>query len=345
MPTGYSKLLNPDTGEIDILSYILGRRGRDDEEEESDEEIKADEKKSRKFWTRKNPKESGWWIDYVLNERGLFNDPKTPHYRKFTNRFVVDQPQLMEICQAIKNLPEEKKIWTDKTGKSTPIEILVMGALRVLARNWTFDDVEESSGASAEVHRVFFPKFCKWYAEDIAPQVIKMPDPQNEEEFRRNCAEYIAACFPLCLGSIDVVHIRQWLCSANLKNQMVGKEHYPSRAYEVLVNHRKLILNVTQGFYGATNDKTIVRFDKAAMDLKAGKYAHFEQEVFDAKGEKKLLKGAYMINDNGYHKWSTMMEPSKTSKSDNELSWSEMLESLRKDVECVFGILKQMFAI
>ena len=71
---------------------------------------------------------------------------------------------------------------------------------------------------------------------------------------------------------------------------MVGKEHYPSRAYEVLVNHRKLILNVTQGFYGATNDKTIVRFDKAAMDLKAGKYAHFEQEVFDAKGEKKLLK-------------------------------------------------------
>ena len=72
MPTVYSKLLNPDTGEIDILSYILGRRGRDDEEEESDEEIKADEKKSRNFWTRKNPKESGWWIDYVLNEKGLF---------------------------------------------------------------------------------------------------------------------------------------------------------------------------------------------------------------------------------------------------------------------------------
>jgi Plant transposon protein len=40
-----------------------------------------------------------------------------------------------------------------------------------------------------------------------------------------------------------------------------------------------------------------------------------------------------------------MMEPSKRTKSTDDLNWSEMNESLRKDVECLFGILKQEFAI
>ena len=39
------------------------------------------------------------------------------------------------------------------------------------------------------------------------------------------------------------------------------------------------------------------------------------------------------------------MEPSKNSINNEEMEWSEMLESLRKDVECAFGILKQLFAI
>lgn len=40
-----------------------------------------------------------------------------------------------------------------------------------------------------------------------------------------------------------------------------------------------------------------------------------------------------------------MMEPSKCPSSHAEGYWSEMLESLRKDVECVFGQMKNMFAI
>ena len=39
------------------------------------------------------------------------------------------------------------------------------------------------------------------------------------------------------------------------------------------------------------------------------------------------------------------MEPSKNRINHEEIEWSEMLESLRKDVECAFGILKQLFAI
>lgn len=39
------------------------------------------------------------------------------------------------------------------------------------------------------------------------------------------------------------------------------------------------------------------------------------------------------------------MEPSKHATSDEERDWTKMVESLRKDVECLFGELKQEFAI
>jgi hypothetical protein len=39
------------------------------------------------------------------------------------------------------------------------------------------------------------------------------------------------------------------------------------------------------------------------------------------------------------------MEPSKHSENDDDYNWSEMNESLRKDSECLFGELKQEFAI
>jgi hypothetical protein len=49
-----------------------------------------------------------------------------------------------------------------------------------------------------------------------------MPDPNNAEEKAANCAEYTLAGFPLCLASTDVVHVRQWLISSNLKQLATG---------------------------------------------------------------------------------------------------------------------------
>ena len=52
------------------------------------------------------------------------------------------------------------------------------------------------------------------------------------------------------------------------------------------------------------------------------------------------LKGAYVIVDNGYLEWSTTVPPMKASCNRSELRFSQWLESMRKDVECTFGILK-----
>ena len=43
--------------------------------------------------------------------------------------------------------------------KKNPISLLLLGSLRYIGRGWCFDDLEEATGISEEVHRVFFHQY------------------------------------------------------------------------------------------------------------------------------------------------------------------------------------------
>jgi Plant transposon protein len=90
---------------------------------------------------------------------------------------------------------------------------------------------------------------------------------------------------------------------------------------------------------------TIVKFDSAMVAMRDGVYKDHEYSLYDATGNSKVVKGGYCICDNGYLRWPTMMAPSKVAIGAPDYNWSEMLESLRKDIECLFGQMKQEFAI
>ena len=68
-----------------------------------------------------------------------------------------------------------------------------------------------------------------------------------------------------------------------------------------------------------------------------------------AAGDKNVrtlkLKGAYVIVDNGYLEWPTTVPPVKKSCDRAQLRFSQWLESMRKDVECTYGILKGRWRI
>ena len=82
----------------------------------------------------------------------------------------------------------EHHFWRNKTnnaGKlSSPIELLVLGSLRILTRNATLDDFMEQTFISSEVHRCLFSKFMIWYS--TVKMVVKMP---TLEELYDNGAE------------------------------------------------------------------------------------------------------------------------------------------------------------
>ena len=74
-------------------------------------------------------------------------------------------------------------------------------------------------------------------------------------------------------------------------------------------------------------------------------YEDVEFPVLNENGVEVMLKGLYLICDNGYHKWRCMQNPVKWSTDENVITFSKHLESVRKDIECCFGILKGRFRI
>ena len=76
----------------------------------------------------------------------------------------------------------------------------------------------------------------------------------------------------------------------------------------------------------------------------------FTFELYDYDEEtneviKVAYTGCYVIVDNGYLKWSVTVPPMKHTNFRNEICFSEWIESMRKDVECTFGILKGRWRI
>jgi hypothetical protein len=181
---------------------------------------------------------------------------------------------------------------------------------------------------------VLFHKVSELVQQSSFPEVVKMP---SIEDYDYNGAEYSLAGFPGCVCSVDCVHVRVWGVSANLKQISTSKEYFPSRVFEVAVNRRGMIVSATKGFYGSVVDMTVVKFDSAMVALREGAYNDHEYSLYDATGNSKVVKGGYCICDNGYLRWPTMMAPSKVAVDVPDYNWREMLESMRKDIECLFG--------
>jgi DDE superfamily endonuclease len=300
----------------------------------------------------KTPKMSAWWEDYIEDPQ-----PINKHWAKqFRQHFRLPYASFVMLLDMIssddsnglfdrwKNTKERNR----KNKKVSPIELLLLGSLRYLGRGWAFDDMRDVTYISRDVHRKFFHQFVKFGATVLYPLYVSVP--RTVEELRDCEAEYEIAGFPGCIGSTDATHIPLEKVCVSLRQAHLGfKSKSTMRTYNLTCNHRRQILHTTAGHPGRWNDKTLIRFDDFMLDLRNGSVndmIDFElrtgQGITDADGGERTIKmkGAYVIVDNGYLEWSTTVPPIKSTANGAEMRFSEWLESLRKDVECTFGILK-----
>ena len=254
------------TGSIDIFKYIIKRLKRSingEGEEFSDEDIEADKMKVKKRRIRKGRLDyegTTWYKDYVIDANGTYNDPNNRNGRLYRQRFAYDKAQLKFMVVRI----EEEGIWkrgVDCCGQlPAPTELILLAIMRMLTRNWTYDDCTEQTHISARTLISFMSAFTEWMSTTVYKEFVKMPE---LSEVDKNGHEYGLAGLPGTIFSMDCVHIRMWGLFANLKVFFTGKEKFASRVYEVssslsllslsssllshkvCVNHRRLILNVT----------------------------------------------------------------------------------------------------
>ena len=186
--------------------------------------------------------------------------------------------------------------------------------------------------------------FLKFGSEVLYMKYVTSP--QALEEFKSCEKEYSMAGFPGCIGSTDASHVVVECCPYRLRQLHLGyKLAHTARTYNITVNHRRRILNTTFGHPARFNDNTLVMFDTLVNDLKQGCFNEthtFNLLDYDINSNviEVKYKGCYVLVDNGYLQWSVTVPPMKHTNSRAEMRFSEWLESLRKDIECTFGILK-----
>jgi len=85
------------------------------------------------------------------------------------------------------------------------MELLLLGTLRYLGRGWTFDDLEESTAISGEVHCVFFHAFIDFGSDFLYNKHVITPS--NYHNATTHMEEFTEAGLPGAVGSTDATHI------------------------------------------------------------------------------------------------------------------------------------------
>lgn len=310
--------------------------------------VKKRKRQDGRSGPRKRQKIPDYWASQwgatLQNQDEMMQDPEGRRHQQFRLRFRVPFAIYLELVNWTSTWYDKTVQQTDALGNSrVPVELLVLGVLRMLGRSTCLDGIQELSGISPSVMSVFFHKWCQKAAEELYPVYVKFPKTQSDIDKVMYDFAYVG--FPGCLGSMDVVHVHWERCPSGLSVMHTGKEGYPTIAYQVIVDHSGRALACTRGFYGSWNDKIIVKFDGVIKQLRAGSHKHVKYKLYTADGSQTERSNVWIMVDGGYLKWEVTIAASSTCCTPAYVAWRKKLESVRKDVECFFGRLKQRFRI
>ncbi len=220
-------------------------------------------------------------------------------------------------------------------------ELLVMGALAMVGGSvHSFRQLHTVTQICATDHSNFFLTFVEKMAS-LLDEYIHLPwTPANLfEDMKR----YEEVGLPGAIGLVDVVHVRWANCPAGDFNRSKGKESYPSLVFQCITDINRKILGVFGPQFGSQNDKHILKLDPNVREISEGWVSEVKWQYYEEDGDVGMATGMYLICNNGYICWPTTIGPYMRSESGGtrlEDLFSTNLESVRKDVECVFGILK-----
>ena len=292
--------------------------------------------------------ESLWYRFYV---RDFYINEDAKLQKAFCLRVRLSYNQYLELVQLVQSnkLFDRQCGYKSNIKKVSQVELLDLDSLRYLGRGWTFDDIEESTAIDKEVHRRFFKDFIQFGSTALYQKWVITPADSTAANAKMH--EYSQAKFPGCVGSCDCTHIVTKRCEYKLKNNHLGaKNSLTTRTFNLTCNHCRRILHTTNGGPGRWNDQSMVRLDTFVSGIRDGCIlddCDFELLACGKDGEVKTLRflGAYLIVDHGYLNWLCTVPPFGVTNNIDKICWSKWLESMRKDVECTFGILKGKWRI
>jgi len=282
------------------------------------------------------------WYGVLLSKRAKLEDPLSKEHKEFVAEFRVPYQlytQILEECRdEVWAKSPQRQCPRKKRGRPPcPLEYKVLGALYRLGCGCLNRTTARMFSMSTTSTEDFFKDFCAWYAHKYD---IECTAPATIEAVNDVEAVYRRMGFPGCVGSVDGVHVAWAKCPMGLQPRHKGAKGYPSRSFNVTVDHRRMIQRVACSKPGAMNDVTSVRYDPHVTAMKDGLYGGYRYHLQGVE-----TRGAYLLADGGYLRWRCLQCPRSHDARRFMREWSAALESIRKDVECTFGIMKGRFRI
>ncbi len=127
------------------------------------------------------------------------------------------------------------------------------------------------------------------------------------------------------------------------ESPLYGQGKLPTLAFQCICNSNKEILHCSNAFLGSFNDKTITTNNFVPNQIKSGLLREVIFVLFDKNNVPRTVLGGFLIVDGGYNKDPWLIDPDPSSINFKRKLWSEWMESVRKDIECTFGMLKSIF--
>ncbi|CAJ1955827.1 unnamed protein product [Cylindrotheca closterium] len=286
--------------------------------------------------------------DLNAQTKGSVWDEENRHGKTFRRRYRLPYVLFDKICQEYDKVDTRREVDAFNRPKSDS-RMLIMGVLRYLGQVIPFDSLEELSDISGQKHQNYFHEFITWFSDPskcpLAKEYLKMPE--SDEEIAHVTGNYKRKGVPGTGGSVDCFHVSWDMCPAGIRTDCKGKEKYNTVVFQVISSHTKKFLGVSGPYFGTWNDKTIARLDENLRALMPGGHLSTQKWCWvDSDGNEHEEEGLHLICDGGYHQWKILMCPFKCQQDGTAVMiWSKWIESLRKDVECVFGILKKRFMV
>ena len=265
-------------------------------------------------------------------------NPKSAEGKKFRRRFRVPYPLFVYLTSVCKEFNVFDTVYTS----TIPFEAKVLGCLRILGRDFCADSVTEITAdvIGESTMNYIFKKFIHGMTKKVFPFIVK---PATGDYLKQVLADYAALGLHGAVGSMDCTHVKWVLCPNKKRFRAIGKEGFPTLAFQVVVDHNRRVQSVSQSFMGATPDKTICVNHLFSLAAQNGSLEHIEYELYNSFGDKYKCRGGYIIVDGGYNNCICFIDLDKYRIDRQAVIWSEWVESVRKDVECLFGAIKIRF--
>lgn len=146
------------------------------------------------------------------------------------------------------------------------------------------------------------------------------------------------------IGSLDVSQIQWDMCKKSLHGQFQGKEKIRTVALEAVADHNLWFWHASFGYPGSLNDLNVLGLSPL-IEKMTHELLLLERECVPYSISGENFEKLFLLVDGIYPTWSRFVKTVGFPVTPMQKAFSAWQESVRKDIERAFGVLKKRFRV